>query len=206
MLWPSAEAAFDEGDLEQGLAYLEQAVRLDPADADAVCRQIRMLKDNGLRRQALQAVEKIPAGVCDEPEVRRTVGDFYLWCHCPMHAAAQLSKSSGMPRRSRRRRLLAGWAGVIPAPVRRRIMGWEEDRILAGLRYTPEHWPHMKRDTGLTDSALISLRTELDERRYAWSWLYEYWSAFLGWQRRLLPGAVIPVWLVLWGSYCPTGR
>ena len=201
LLWPLAHACFDEGDLVQALAHLDDAVKLEPADPNTIAQRIRILSARGLRRQALLAIDEIPAEMEGDDQLRKTVGRFYLRCGCLAHALMGLGAPFWPPLKRPRPSLLAIWLMRIgPALMRQRIRRWEEKELLDPLRATPPRWANLSADAGVTGSDLIRLRAALDELLHGWGRRYEYWHALMRWQRRLLPGAALPVWLVLWAT------
>jgi hypothetical protein len=182
LLWILAEAEFAAGDLIAGREYLDEALAACQGDPASVARQIRTLCDAGFWREALSAVQAVPGELREDPLVRAESGNFYRACLCSAHAVISYGMVRGLPRPSRMARRSCWLRSGGPfGRLRRKVRAWEE-MSLQDLRYPPGY---------------IASISAVDGRDYRYTRRWYGWLALHRAGYRLIPLAVIPVWLVL---------
>jgi hypothetical protein len=134
-LWLLAGVEFADGDQQAGMCCLAKAVDASGGNAGAIGRQMRALSEERLWREALMALEHLPAQVRDDPAVRAAVGDFYNARACHAHAVNEYGDSAGLPSSARAKRHLSWLCSGGPFTfMRRRMDSWEESKLLSRLR------------------------------------------------------------------------
>jgi hypothetical protein len=195
-----ADVEFADNDLLAARDRLAEAVDASGREPEAVARKIRpdavagqisALRRNRLWRDALEAVEKLPAEIRDTAEVRAAVGDFYRDCGCHAHASERYSWRHDL-RRS------ASWlrSGGPLAPIRKRICNWEKERLLPCLRQRPAYIDQVD-DVGLEDMQAQQLRLQLETLNYRYLSHWYRWRAVVPLDYRLMAAGILPAWLVL---------
>ena len=86
LLWTLADIEFRARDLVAARSHLMEAFAASDKRAAAICRRISALRRNRLWRDALLAVEEIPADMRGDALVRAEVGAFYRDCGCYAYA------------------------------------------------------------------------------------------------------------------------
>jgi hypothetical protein len=196
-----ADVEFADSDLLAAKAWLAEAVDASGREPEAVARKIRpdavagqisALRRNRLWRDALEAVKKIPAEIRDTAEVRAAEGDFYHDCGCHAHASERYGWRPGL-RRS------ASWlcSGGPFAAIRKRLFKWEEEKLLPGLEQRRPTNIDQIDDVGLEDGQARQLRLQLETLNYRYLSHWYRWDAMERLGYRLLPAAILPIWLVL---------
>jgi hypothetical protein len=199
LLWVLADVEFADGDLQEGIRCLGQAVSASGGDAQATGRQIRTLSENRLWREALRAIEHIPAEIREDPLLRTAVGDFYKARGCQAHAVGGYGESAGLTFSARARRRLSWLCSGGPFPfVHHRVKAWEDSRLLSRLRKGRRASAPLDTMPDLDKRQAYRLKIRMENADYEWSYRVELWSAVFRWQLRLLPAACLPVWLVLY--------
>ena len=163
--WLAAEVELADGDQQAGMCCLAKAVDAGGRDAAAISRQIRALSENRLWRTTLATVEKVPAGVRDDPLIRAAIGDFYKTLHCYGHAVAGYRDSSGLSS-SARKQWRVSWlrSGGPLTFVRHRVNAWEESQLLSDLRKDRRAAVHLNDGTGPGQPAGAKAESQLGER------------------------------------------
>jgi hypothetical protein len=198
LLWVLADVEFADGDLMAGRSRLDEAADACGRDAAATGRQIRVLYRNGLWREALFAVESIPADLREDPSVRTEVGGFYRGCGCYAHATDGYGCRDGLPRRSRAARRWCWWRSGGPSGrIRRRALTWEESALLSWLRRRIGFADQLDAVPGLEDREVLRLRSQIETLEYRRRLLFAVPRAVARVLYRLLPVAGLLVWLVL---------
>ena len=198
LLWVLADVEFADGDLMAGRSRLGEAADACGRDAAATGRQIRVLYQNGLWREALAAVEDIPADLHGDPSVRAEVGGFYRGCGCYAHATDGYGCRDGLPRRSRAARRWCWWRSGGPSGrIRRRALGWEESTLLSWLRRRIRFADQLDAVPGLEHRAALRLRSQIETLEYRLRLLFATPRAVARGLYRLPPVAGLLVWLVL---------
>jgi hypothetical protein len=199
-----ADVEFADSDLLAAKARLTEAVDVSGQEPEArqicpevVARQIRALRRNGLWRDALQAVKKIPDEICDKAEVRAEAGDFYRDCRCHAHAIKSYGSRHGLRHSARAARRWC-WlrSGGPSAAIRQRIREWEEEKLLTGLRQRSPYIDLVD-NVGLEDAQARQLRSQLETLNYRVHSHWYTWNAVERHGYRLMPAVIVPVWLVL---------
>jgi hypothetical protein len=199
LLWVLADVEFADGDLQEGMGCLGQAVTVSDGDSQAASRQIRTLAENRLWRETLGVIEHMPAEIGEDPLLRTAAGDFYRACGCRAHAVGGYGDISGLALSARARRRLSWLSSGGPFPfVRHRMKVWEDSRLLARLRNGRRGSAQLDAMPDLDKRQVCRLKVEMENVDYEWSYRLELWSAIFRWQLRLLPAACVPVWLVLY--------
>lgn len=197
LLWLLADVEFDDGNLIAGREYLDEALTASPGDAASVSRQIRTLSDAGFWREALSVVQAVPAELRDDPLVRAESGNFYRVCQCPAHAVDSYGTSRGLPRPSRMVRRSCWLRSGGPSwRLRRKLRAWEA-MSLQDLWYPPGYIASISAVEGLDNRQVQRVRAQLETRNYRYTRRWYGWLALHRIGYRLIPLAVIPVWLVL---------
>jgi len=197
LLWILADAEIAAGDLIAGREYLDEALAASQGDSASAARRIRTLRNAGFWREALSVVQEVPGELHEDPLVRAASGDFYRACQCPAHAVDSYGTGRGLPRPSRMARRSC-WlrSGGPSGRMRRKVRAWEE-MSLQDLWYPSAYIAGIAAVDGLDDRQVRQVRAQLETSDYRYT---RRWHGWLGLHRvgyRLIPLAVIPVWLVL---------
>ena len=199
LLWVLADVEFADGDQQAGARCLTEAVSASGGGAAAISRQIDALSENRLWREALRAVEHVPAQVRDDPLVRTAVGDFYKARGCHAHAADGYGDSAGLSSSARAKRRLSRLRAGGPFKfARRRVNAWEDSDILPELRRGRRASVQLDAVPDLDSREAQRLKVRMENANYEWSYRNELVEAIGRWELRLLPAAWLPVWLVLY--------
>lgn len=198
LLWLLADVEFANGDLIMGRKYLDEALTAGPDDDPAsVARQIKTLGGAGFWREALSAVQAVPGELREDPLVRAESGNFYRACQCPAHAVDSYGTSRGLPRpASMARRSCWLRSGGPSGQLRRKVRAWEE-LSLQELWYPPGYIASISDVDGLDNREVQRVRAQLETSEYRYTRRWYGWLALHRIGYRLIPLAVIPVWLVL---------
>ena len=197
LLWILADAEFAAGDLIAGREYLDEALAAGQGDPASVARQIRTLRDAGFWREALSAVQAVPGELREDPLVRAESGNFYRACLCSAHAVISYGMVRGLPRPSRMARRSCWLRSGGPfGRLRRKVRAWEE-MSLQDLWYPPGYIASISAVDGLDDRQVQRVRAQLETSEYRYTRRWYGWLALHRAGYRLIPLAVIPVWLVL---------
>jgi hypothetical protein len=198
LLWSLADVEFADHDLGAGRSRLAEAVEANGRDPEAVSRQIRDLYRNGLWREALLAVESIPADVLIDPLVRAQAGGFYRGCGCYAHATECYGPHSGLPRAARTaRRWCRLRSGGPFTRIRRTARAWEESKLLAGLRRRILYADQLGEIAGLETRDALRLQAQLEKLNYRLNSRTARSMAVGRMLYRVMPANVLLVWLVL---------
>jgi hypothetical protein len=197
LLWVLAEAEFACGDTIAGRHCLAEAVAASSGEPIVAARQIRILRSNGFWRDALSAVQALPGDLREDPLVRAAVGDFYRLCGLPAHAADSYGPGHALSRAARASRQWC-WlrSGGPSGLLRRKSLAWEE-MVLQALSRPSGYISSISDVEGLDVLQAQRVRAQLETLNYRY---YRQWSGWIALNRigyRLIPLAVIPVWLVL---------
>ena len=199
LLWLLADVEFADDNQQAGMRCLAKAVEVSGGDAGAIGRQIEALTKNYLWREALIAIEHLPAQVRDNFVVRTAVGDFYRAIACHAHAIRGYGDRTGLSSstRAKRRRswLRSGGPCML---VRRRTDLWEEKELLARMRKGRRAIAELGAVPNLDGREAYRLKVRMENSSYEWWYRSELFYAIAFWQLRLLPVACLPVWLVLY--------
>lgn len=198
LLWTLADIDFAAGELPAGRSRVAEAFAASAKDADATTRRIRALSRNGLWRDALLAVEAIPAELRGDALVCAEAGAFYQHCGCYAHAADVYGSPRSLGRLARiPRRLCWLRSGGPLASVRRNVRTWEEARLLPVLLRSSSTAAHLHGIAGVDAAHADTLQIQLDQLTYRLYRRWYHWNAVGRIGYHLLPLAVLPVWLVL---------
>lgn len=198
LLWPLADVEFADHDLEAGRSRLAEAVEANDRDAAAISRQIRVLYRNGLWREALLAVESIPADVRSNPLVRAEAGGFYRGCGCHAHAVNSYGPRDGLPRTAKAaRRWCRLRSGGPSVRIRRTVRAWEESELLARLRRRIPYADQLGEVAGLENGVALRLQARLERLNYRMHSALARPAAVGRGLYRVLPANGFLVWLVL---------
>ena len=199
LLWVLADVDFADGALMAGRSRLEEAANSCGRDAAATGRQIRVLYRHGMWREALLAVENIPAGVREDPLVRAEIGNFYRGCGCYAHATdGYRRRDGGLPRRGIAARGWCWWRSGGPSGrIRRRALAWEESTLLSWLRRRIRFTDQLDAVPGLEDREALRLRSQIETLEYRLRLLFAASRVVARGLFRMLPVAGLLVWLVL---------
>ena len=197
LLWVLADIEFADGNLVAGHDFMAEAFeasRRQPAD---VARRLRGLRRNLLWREALLAVENLPADVAGDPLVRAEIGAFYQSCGCRAHAAQGYGPRRGLTSgAAAMRRWCWLWSGGQSKTLRERLGNWEEARLLPTLRRRRGYVEQLDA-TGLSDKQVLRLQFQLETLNYRLQRLSYEAVACVTIGYRLLPLITLPVWLVM---------
>lgn len=197
LLWLLADAEFAGGDALAGRDYLAEAVAASQDDPASVALQMRALRRNGFWREALSLAETVPADVQRNPLVRTETGAFYRACGCPAHAAERYGPRCGLERQaSTARRWCRVRSGGPVLPLRRKAYAWEET-VLESLRRPSGYIADVAAVEGLDAQYAHRVQVRLETMGYQ---VRRLWDGFFAVNRagyRLIPLAVVPVWLIL---------
>src|SRR5262249_33913513 len=83
---------------------------------------------------------------------------------------------------------------------RRRVITWEDSQLLPELRKGRHASTQLDTVPDLDSQQAHRLKVRLENCYYEWSYHSELWVAVARWLRQLLPGALLPVWLVLYAT------
>jgi hypothetical protein len=197
LLWTLADAEFASGDLIAGRAYLEEAFTAGPRDPGSVARQIRTLRSAGFWREALSVVQALSGELRGDPLVRAEAGNFSRACQCSAHAVDGYGPSLSLPRSCRMARRWC-WlrSGGPSGRLRRKARTWEE-MSLQDLRYARGYIGSISAMDGLDSRQVQRVRAQLETNGYRYTRRWYRWLALHRAGYRLIPLAVVPVWLVL---------
>jgi hypothetical protein len=197
-LWLLADVEFADGNPTAGTRVLAEAVNVAEDDADALSHQVQMLTAHRQLRQALQAVESMPAQARDDPRVRTSIGAFYEACHCHAHAVYGYGTKTGLGREALVARR-SSWlrSGGPVSSIRGRLNSWEETELLSQLRRAIDVLAELEPTPGIDARRAEVLRTQIENMSLEGPYPFKFWTLIFRWQLRLLPLAVAPVWLVL---------
>ncbi len=199
LLWLLADVEFADGDQQAGMCCLVKAVDASGGDAGAIGRQIQALSEERLWREALIAVEHLPAQVRDDPAVRAAVGDSYNARACHAHAVDGYGDSAGLSSSARAKRHLSWLRSGGPFTfTRRRLDSWEESQLLPKLRKGRRTTAQLDAVPNLGSIEAYRLKVRMENAHYEWWYRIELCDAIARWQLKWLPAAVLPVWLVLY--------
>lgn len=199
LLWTMADIDFADGDLQAGMTRLSEAAKLaGQEDAATVSRRIEALSLNRLWQEALAAVEHTQEPLRNDPRVREAAGGFYRARGCHGHAIDSYGSRAGLSpeARSARRKSSVLSGGPFEA-VHRRVSSWEESKLLTRLREGMHSSAQLDTVPGMTAGEVFRMKAMIDSAMYEWWQRYEVSLAISRWLMRLLPVAVLPVWLVL---------
>ena len=198
LLWLLADAGFADGDIVAGRGWLAEAVVASGQDAAAVGRQVRVLSRNGLFREALLAVESIPADLRADPRVRTEMGGFFYRCGCYAWAAEHYGRPRGLPRRDRVLRLWC-WlrAGGPSGMIHRKARAWEESNLLTWLRRGVRFADQLDDIPGLESRVVLQSRMQIEQLDFRFRRLFARWRAAFRAFYRVRLAAGLLVWLVL---------
>lgn len=197
LLWVLAEAEFAVGDAVAGREFLAEAVAASPRDHASVTRQIRFLRNNGFWREALSAVQSLPGEVREDPLVRAAAGDFYRACGCPAHAADTYGPRYGLPSAARTSRWWCWLRSGGPFGLLHRSAYAREKTMLQALRHPSGYISSILDVEGLDVRQAQRVRAQLETLDYRYRQQRYGWMALNRAGYRLIPLAVVPVWLVL---------
>jgi hypothetical protein len=197
LLWVLADAEFAGGDAVAGRECLAEVIAASSREPVSVTRQVKVLCGNGFWREALSAVQVLPGDLCQEPLVRAAVGDFYRACGCPAHAADGYGTGNGLHRAARAsRRWCWLWSGGPFDMLRRKAFAWEE-MVLQSLRHPSGYIGSISDVSGLDARQMQWVRAQLETLEYRHDRRWYGWTALNRAGYRLIPLAIVPVWLVL---------
>jgi hypothetical protein len=197
LLWVLADAEFADEDLIAGRECLDEAVAASPRDSASVPRQIRTLRGGGFWRETLAAVRAVPDALRADPLIRAEAGGFYHACACPAHAVDSYGPRRGLPWASRPARRWCWMRSGGPfGRLRRKAREWE-DMCLQDLRRPPAYIDSISGVEGLNDRQVQRIRAQLETNGYRYARRWYGWRALHRAGYRLIPLAVVPVWLVL---------
>jgi hypothetical protein len=198
LLWTLAEIEFTAGDLVAARSHLTEAFAGSDEGAAVVSRRISALRRNRLWRDALLAVEEMPADMRCDAVVRAEAGTFYRDCGCYAHA----TDTYGSPRSLRRHaRMSRRWcwlrSGGPSDLIRRKVRAWEEAKLLPVLRRSPIYARQLDGIAGLDAMQAQQLHIQLDALNYRLYRRWSHWNGVVHIGYYLLPVAIVPLWLVL---------
>jgi hypothetical protein len=199
LLWLLADVEFADDNQKAGMCCLVKAVKASGGDAEAIGRQIQALSENQLWREALIAIEHLPARVRNDLSVRTATGDFYKAVACHAHAVSGYGDSTGLSssaKAQRRRSWLRSGGPFIF--MRRHIDSWEESQLLAKLRKGRDTSAQLNKVPDLDSVEAHRLKVLMENAMYEWRYRVELLEAISRWQLRLLLAACLPVWLVFY--------
>lgn len=197
LLWILVDAEFAAGDLIAGREYLDEALAASRGGSASVARRIDTLRVAGFWREALSVVQAVPGELRGDSLVRAASGDFYRACRCPAHAVGSYGTGRGLPGMARMARRSC-WlrSGGPSGRLRRKARAWEELSLQA-LWYPPAYIAGISAVDGLDDLQVQRVRGQLETSGYRYTRRWYGWLALHRAGYRLIPLAVIPVWLVL---------
>lgn len=135
LLWLLADVEFADGDQQAAMYRLGEAVGASDGDAASLSRQIGALSENRLWREALTIAEHVSSQMSADPLIRTAVGDFFNMLNCHGHAVGGYGDSSGLSSSATRKRRRSWLRSGGPFTfMRRRIIAWEDSRLLPKLR------------------------------------------------------------------------
>jgi hypothetical protein len=196
LLWVLARAELADGDLAAGREHLDEAVAAGPRDAASVARQVTALSGAGFWRDAL-AVVREAGDLRGDPLVRTAAGNFFRACHCPAHAADSYGPSIGLDRPARMSRRWCWLSSGGPSARLRRAAEAQEETSLQELLHPPAYMASLSSIDGLDAGQVRRVQAQLETNGYRYT---RRWHVFVALHRvgyRLIPLAVMPVWLVL---------
>jgi hypothetical protein len=197
--WALAELELADGQTEAGMCRLDAAVEASGRDAAAVGRQIRILHQEGLWREALHEIESISSELGGDPLVRAEVGSFYRSCGCYAHATQGYGPPNDLPGRVV---VVCSWcwlcSGGPSGQLRRKAWAWEESELLGWLRRGERFADLLDTIPGLDGRAVRFLRSQIETLTYRWRHHSAAWMAVGRALYRLLPTGVLAAWLVFW--------
>jgi hypothetical protein len=197
LLWIMADAELANGDVIAGREHLDEALAAGPLDGSSLARQIGVLRRGGFWRQALSVVEAIPEELREDPALRAEAGNFYRACECPAHAVDSYGRRRGLPRSlGVTRRWCWLRSGGPSRWLRQKALAFEE-MSLQDLRNSSGYIDSMSAVDGLDDRQVQRVQDQLETNRYRFHRRWYGWLAVHRLGYRLIPLAVIPVWLVL---------
>lgn len=201
LLWPKARAQFLLHEHDQALETLNEAARLEPSPARKLSERINVLSDAGLVRQALAAVDAVPADLRDDPGVHVAMESFYTKWQFFAHAFV-LGPSSAPVYFSRADDRVFWYVGgplVRHWPrLRRWALSLENDKLLDAARQELPHLADLGQASGLRGSALTALRASLDAAQVRLRYRLEAWHVVSRLTWRIRSGVVLAVWPALW--------
>lgn len=197
LLWILAEVEFAEGHFDAGDDALRKALAGNPHDPVLVTRWVQLLRNHDRWREALIIAQDLPADMCLESEARAGIGEFYHSIECPAHAMLAFKSPKGLPRKGQ-----LGWwrcwarsGGPIRFLHSRALFG--EAKYLEFLKKPDSYIETIFCIDGLDDQRASQVRNRLE----VFNFLYYreiYRARALGRAGfRLIPLAVLPVWLTL---------
>jgi hypothetical protein len=197
LLWALADVDFADTDLVAARARLAEAVDEGGREPAAIARQVRVLRRNGLWRDALLAVEAIPADERRDPLIRAETGDFYRGCGCHAYASDCYGARDGLRRSTKATRRWC-WlrSGGPLTRLRSRVRQWEETKLLPRLRQGLGN-ARLLDEIGLGEQQAQRSRIQLETLEYRRLRLSYGWDAVTRAGYRLMPAVIVPMWLVL---------
>ena len=197
LLWVLADVEFADGDFLAGRECMAEALAATPSKPGSVARQIRVLRGNGFWREALSAVQAVPADMRGDPLVWAEAGIFYRACGCPAHAAGSYGPRRSLPFPARATRRWCWLRSGGPAGrLRRKAYAWEE-MVLQDLSHPPGYIGSISGVKGVDAPLAQRVQSQLETYAYRYTRLSCGWLAMNRAGYRLIPLAVVPVWLVL---------
>lgn len=197
LLWTLAEVEFVDGDVTAGRDAMKEALALAPPSSASTIQQLRMLGGSGCWREALSIVRSIPESMRQETLVRVEAGNFYRLCGCPAHAVAAFGNPKDLPRQGRAIWLSCWLRSGGPVNfLRRQAISWETEAIQE-LHEPPAHVEAISSVPGPDPRHVLRVRTRLETYNFHMARSFYRTISLRRMIFRLLPLAIIPVWLCL---------
>jgi hypothetical protein len=197
LLWVLADAEFAEGDVISGRCALDEAVAASPGDAASVARHIHLLRANGFWREALSVVEALEPDAGKDPRVRTEAGNFFHKCGSPAHAVRSFGVPRSLQGRDRAARRWCWLRSGGPSQSLRRKALRREGKALRSLRWPFSYIGSISDVEGLDPRHAQRVQGQLETYNYRGLLLDSRLLAVRRAGYRLIPLAVVPVWLAL---------
>lgn len=197
LMWALAEVEFFEGDFGAGDDAVNWVLAEHPDDPVWVARHIWLLRSYDRWREAVAVVEGLPEEIRSHPEVRGAAGMFYKSLGCPAHAVVAWGSSKGMIRAVK----LAWWQCWLRSArpsryLRQRTLSWEA-LVLEDLKQPDAHLDLLHDINGLDSRRVRQVKNRLEAFNFLHGLKYYRTMAVRRAGFRLIPLAMLPVWLVL---------
>ena len=196
--WAMADVEFADDNLLAAKGRLAEVGTMAGQNAETISRTIETLSGNYLWREALAAIDKLPDQLRGNVRVREAVGNYYRARGCHAHAVNSYGRRADLSAEAKSMRSRSWLLSGGPfAGIRRRVYELEESKFLAILRRDRQSSEQLNKLHGLTSGDVFELKTRIENSIYLWDYRQEASNAVFRLLMRLLPAAVLPVWLIM---------